>query len=374
MVAQNASGKCTRRVRLELLWRRFKDWVNGLGWDLSQNGDELGLLGPDPESSEEELNPGSRKRDRLHFQRLGGTTKLATCVSERREVAMKALPRRIETIIEPEPVIEGAGVHLKRSIATRTLDYLDPFLLLDHFASSNPRDYEAGFPLHPHRGIATVTYVLRGEVHHRDTLGNSGSIRAGDVQWMTAGRGIMHEEMPQVRPEGIAGFQLWVNLPAKLKMTQPRYQDVRSADIPEITKEGGASIRVITGTVDGVSGPVRGIAANPIYLDVSVPAHASFLQPIQRAHTAFAYVFEGEAKFGGDDQKDGTTVSHPRLVVLGDGDYVKVVTGEQPVRFLLVSGKPLHEPIARYGPFVMNTQEEIEQTLQELRQGTFVTT
>jgi quercetin 2,3-dioxygenase len=287
---------------------------------------------------------------------------------------MKSLPRKIDTIVEPEPVTEGAGVRLKRSIATRRLDYLDPFLLLDHFESSNPRDYEAGFPLHPHRGIETVTYVLRGEVHHKDTLGNSGSIGAGDVQWMTAGRGIMHEEMPQVRPEGIAGFQLWVNLPAKLKMTKPRYQDIRSAEIPEITKEDGAKIRVITGTVDEVRGPVTGIAANPIYLDVSVPAHASFIHPIHQGHTAFAYVFEGEAKFAGDEKEDGPTVSHSRLVVLGDGDYVKVITGESPVRFLLISGKPLREPIARYGPFVMNTQEEIEQTLQELRQGTFVTT
>jgi redox-sensitive bicupin YhaK (pirin superfamily) len=287
---------------------------------------------------------------------------------------MKSLSRKIETIIEPDPVVEGAGVRLKRSIATRRLDYLDPFLLLDHFASSNPRDYEAGFPLHPHRGIETVTYVLRGEVHHKDTLGNSGSIGAGDVQWMTAGRGIMHEEMPQVRPEGIAGFQLWVNLPAKLKMTKPRYQDIRSGEIPEIKKDNGARIRVITGTVDEVRGPVTGIAANPIYLDVLVPAHASLVQPIHRGHTAFAYVFEGEAKFAGDEKEDGTMVSHPRLVVLGDGDYVKVITGETPVRFLLVSGKPLHEPIARYGPFVMNTEEEIEQTLQELREGTFVTT
>jgi hypothetical protein len=191
---------------------------------------------------------------------------------------------------------------------------------------------------------------------------------------MTAGRGIMHEEMPQVRPEGIAGFQLWVNLPAKLKMTKPRYQDIRSSEIPEIKKEGGARIKVITGTVDGASGPVTGIAANPIYLDVFIPAHAAFTQPIQQGHTVFAYVFEGEAQFAGDEKEDGTMISHPRLVVLGDGDYVKVVTGKTPVRFLLVSGKPLNEPIARYGPFVMNTQEEIEQTLQELREGTFVTT
>jgi len=289
-------------------------------------------------------------------------------------MAMKSSPRTIETIITPEPVVDGAGVRLKRSLGTRTLNYLDPFLLLDHFASDDPRDYEAGFPLHPHRGIETVTYVLRGEVHHKDTLGNSGSIGAGDVQWMTAGRGIMHEEMPQVRPEGIAGFQLWVNLPAKLKMTKPRYQDIRSNTIPEIKTTDGARIRVITGTVDGVSGPVSEIAADPTYLDVFVPAHASFTHPIQRGHTAFVYVFEGEARFGGHDGVEGTTISSPTLAVLGDGDTVQVTTGESPVRFLLVSGKPLHEPMARYGPFVMNTQEEIRQTLLELSQGTFVTT
>jgi hypothetical protein len=287
---------------------------------------------------------------------------------------MKTMLRKIEQIIEPEPVTEGAGVRLNRSIGTERLDYLDPFLLLDHFASSNRRDYEAGFPLHPHRGIETVTYVLHGEVKHKDTLGNSGRIGAGDVQWMTAGRGIMHEEMPQVRPEGIAGFQLWVNLPAKLKMTRPRYQEIRAGEVPEIKKEDGTRIRVITGTVDGVRGPVTGVAADPIYLDVFVPAHASFRQLIERGRTAFAYVFEGEAKFAGDEKEGGPMISPPRLVMLGDGDYVKVITGESPVRFLLVSGKPLHEPIARYGPFVMNTEEEIEQTLLELRQGTFVTT
>lgn len=287
---------------------------------------------------------------------------------------MQTVPRKIEKIIKPEPVTEGAGVRLKRSIGTERLDHLDPFLLLDHFVSDDRRDYEAGFSLHPHRGIETVTYVLRGEVQHKDTLGNVGRIGAGDVQWMTAGRGIMHEEMPQVRPEGIAGFQLWVNLPARLKMTKPRYQEIRSGEIPEIKKEDGTRIRVITGTVDGVLGPVTGIAADPIYLDVSAPAHSSFVQSIERGHAAFVYVFEGEAKFAGADKEDGTMISSPKLAVLGDGDYVKVVTGATPVRFILVSGKPLHEPIARYGPFVMNTQEEIEQTLRELRQGTFVTT
>lgn len=280
---------------------------------------------------------------------------------------MNSLPRKIEKIIEPQPVIEGAGVRLKRSIGTRTLDYVDPFLLLDHFASANPDDYRAGFPLHPHRGIETVTYLLSGVVHHKDTLGNSGNIGAGDVQWMSAGRGIMHEEMPQVRPEGTTGFQLWVNLPAKLKMTKPRYQEIRSDQIPQVQREGGAVIRVITGKVDGITGPVTEIAADPIYLDVFVPSHASFTQQINKGHAAFAYVFEGEASFA----ENGTVTPPPRLVVWGDGDHVNVITAENPVRFLLVSGKPLHEPIARHGPFVMNTREEIEQALQDLRQGTF---
>jgi len=285
---------------------------------------------------------------------------------------MNVLPRSIEKIIEPQPVTEGAGVRLKRSIGTRTLDYLDPFLLLDHFGSNNPDDYVAGFPLHPHRGIETVTYMLKGVVHHRDTLGNSGSIGAGDIQWMTAGGGIMHEEMPQVRQEGLDGFQLWVNLPAKLKMTAPRYQDIKSSQIPEIKRDGGVRLRVIAGTVDGVSGPVAGIAADPTYLDVFVPPRAFFTQPINRGHAAFAYVFEGDAAFAGNDGGAVETISHPRLIVWGDGDYIKVTTAETAVRFLLVSGRPLHEPIARYGPFVMNTREEIEQARLDLQQGTFV--
>jgi redox-sensitive bicupin YhaK (pirin superfamily) len=279
---------------------------------------------------------------------------------------LNSIQRTVVNIIDPQPVVEGAGVRLKRSIGTRTLDYLDPFLLLDHFASTDPADYEAGFPLHPHRGIETVTYMLRGGVDHRDSIGNSGSIGPGDIQWMTAGGGIMHEEMPQVRPEGIDGFQLWVNLPARLKMTRPRYQGILASEIPSVEVEGGTRIRVITGTVNGVSGPVSGIAADPAYLDVSVPAQAAFTHPISRGHSAFAYVFEGDAKFG--DQQ----VTHTRLAVFGDGDYVKVVADQSPVRFLLVSGKPLNEPIARYGPFVMNTRAEIEQALRDLRQGTFV--
>ena len=284
---------------------------------------------------------------------------------------MKSLPRRIDKIIEPQAVVEGAGVRLKRSIGTQTLDYLDPFLLLDHFASTERRDYEAGFPLHPHRGIETVTYILSGVVRHKDTLGNSGTIGAGDVQWMTAGRGIMHEEMPQVRPEGIAGFQLWVNLPANLKMAPPRYQNIVAAEIPEIERENGARIRVITGEVDGTLGPVSGIAANPTYMDVSVPAHRTFTHAIPSGNTAFAYVFEGEAQFSNGDAEKAL-IRSPQLVVWGDGDFVEIATGERPARFLLVSGKPLHEPVARYGPFVMNTREEIEQTLRDLREGNFV--
>ena len=286
---------------------------------------------------------------------------------------MSALARRIEQVIEPQSVLEGAGVRLNRSIGTQALDYLDPFLLFDDFTSKHRHDYEPGFPLHPHRGIETVTYVLEGEVRHKDTLGNAGSIGAGDVQWMTAGRGIMHEEMPQVRPEGIVGFQLWVNLPAKLKMTRPRYQDIRSDKISEITQKDGVRIRVITGTVDGITGPVTGIAADPTYLDVFIPPHISFTHPIERGHTAFAYVFAGEARFQQEDRSQ-RVISHSHLVVLGDGDSIPVGTEAHSVRFLLVSGKPLGEPIARYGPFVMNTEEEIKQTLLELREGTFVTT
>jgi quercetin 2,3-dioxygenase len=284
---------------------------------------------------------------------------------------MKPVPRRIEKIIEPQPVVEGAGVKLKRSIGTQALDYLDPFLLLDHFSSTDRRDYEAGFPLHPHRGIETVTYILSGIVHHKDTLGNAGSIGSGDVQWMTAGRGIMHEEMPQVRPEGVAGFQLWVNLPANLKMTPPRYQNILSGEIPEIKRENGTSIRVITGTVDETHGPVSGIAANPTYMDVSVPPHSKFTHVVASGNTAFAYLFQGEGKFS-DGAAEKVLLRSPQLVVWGDGDGVDIVTDKSPARFLLVSGKPLHEPIARYGPFVMNTREEIEQALRDLRQGTFV--
>ena len=231
---------------------------------------------------------------------------------------MNTIPRRILTIIEPQAVVEGAGVRLRRSIGTHTLDYLDPFLLLDHFQSKNRADYEAGFPLHPHRGIETVTYLLAGAVRHRDSVGNSGEIGAGDLQWMSAGRGILHEEMPQVRPEGVAGFQLWVNLPKKQKMSAPRYQNIPANEIPQIERDSGAMVRVIAGSVDGVTGPIGGIAAEPTYLDVSLASGGSFVQPIQRGHSAFAYVFEGEARFGEN------LVAAPKLVVWDDGDSVEV--------------------------------------------------
>jgi hypothetical protein len=283
-------------------------------------------------------------------------------------MSMNGDPRKIANILEPQAVVEGAGVRLKRSIGTRTLDYLDPFLLLDHFQSKNPADYEAGFPLHPHRGIETVTYLLAGAVRHRDSVGNAGEIGPGDLQWMSAGRGILHEEMPQVRPEGVAGFQLWVNLPKQQKMSAPRYQNISANEIPCIERDGGATVRVIAGSVDGVTGPVSGIAAEPTYLDVALAPGGSFTQRIPRGHSAFAYVFEGEARFGAEDSP---LVTAPKLVVWDDGDSVEVRAYDRPVRFLQVSGAPLNEPIARYGPFVMNTQEEIEQTLRELQQGTF---
>ena len=281
---------------------------------------------------------------------------------------MKSPTRKIAEIVEPQAVVEGAGVRLKRSIGGRALNYLDPFLLLDHFQSTTPADYQAGFPLHPHRGIETVTYLLTGAVRHRDSVGNTGEIGPGDLQWMSAGRGILHEEMPQVRPEGVAGFQLWVNLPAKQKMSAPRYQNIHSSEIPIIERDRGASVRVIAGTVDGATGPITGIVAEPSYLDVALAGEGSLVLPIPPGHSAFAYLFDGEARFGATER---TLVTAPRLIVWGDGGSVEVHAEKNPTRFLLVSGKPLNEPIVRYGPFVMNTPQEIQQTLRELQQGTF---
>jgi quercetin 2,3-dioxygenase len=291
---------------------------------------------------------------------------------------MAVQPRAVKRVIEPRFVIEGAGVRLRRSIATATLDYLDPFLLLDHFESDDPDDYMAGFPWHPHRGIETVTYMLAGEVDHRDSIGNSGTIGAGDVQWMTAGGGIMHEEMPRPRGGLMGGFQLWVNLPAELKMTKPRYQDLSAAQIPVVRRADGTEIRVVAGEVDGVGGAVREIFADPEYLDVSLPVGGSFVQRVPRGHAVFAYAVRGEGQFGaGCDlgyrgDLDGELLVAPRLAVFGDGDEVRVQAAAAPLRFLLVSGSPLGEPIARYGPFVMNTREELQLALRDLQDDTFV--
>jgi redox-sensitive bicupin YhaK (pirin superfamily) len=275
--------------------------------------------------------------------------------------------RKVQRVITPDDTSDGAGVKLKRSIATRTLDYLDPFLLFDHFGSEDPDDYIAGFPIHPHRGIETVTYMLAGSVQHKDSSGNSGIIRTGDVQWMTAGGGIMHEEMPILEDGHMEGFQLWVNLPARLKMSKPRYQEIASASIPEHNGENGVRIRVIAGKVGEVAGAVSEIAADPTYLDVAIPANTNFKHAIPQGHTAFAYLFQGGARF--DDE---TEVHAPRLVIFADGDEIEVEALSEGARFLLVSGKPLNEPVARYGPFVMNTEEEIQQALSDLRRGTFI--
>jgi quercetin 2,3-dioxygenase len=280
--------------------------------------------------------------------------------------------RIVKDVVTPTAASDGAGVRLKRSIATETLDHLDPFFLFDHFGSENAGDYIAGFPLHPHRGIETVTYMLDGSVAHRDSLGNAGVIGAGDVQWMTAGSGILHEEMPKVGPRRLDGFQIWVNLPRKLKMTRPRYQDVPAARIPEVARGDGARVRVVAGEVDGVAGAVKEIFAGPTYLDVSLPAWKTFEQPVPRGHTALLYVFEGEVAVGGASAARGKTVGAPRLAILGDGDVVRARALAAPARFLLLAAQPLEEPAVRYGPFVMNTREEIAEALAELRNGTFI--
>ena len=282
--------------------------------------------------------------------------------------------RTVSNVIQPNLVIEGAGVLLRRSISPSPDNLFDPFLLFDHFAFNDPVEGPlVGFPMHPHRGIETVTYMLEGSVHHRDSLGNSGLIGSGDVQWMTSGSGIMHEEMPRQSPQGnVFGFQLWVNLPAALKMSQPRYQEVDCQTIPVVEKEG-AKIRLVAGEVDGVQGPVAEIAANPVYIDVELEAGAGFNYAIQQGHTAVAYVFEGEAAFGIDQHGQGRLVNAVHLVEFSDGDQLQVQTNpDSGVRFMLIAGAPFNEPIVPYGPFVMNTPQEIQQALADLRNGTFV--
>jgi hypothetical protein len=282
--------------------------------------------------------------------------------------------RSVVQTIEPQYVIEGAGVLLRRSFGPRRENLFDPFLLFDHFAFNDPIEGPIlGFPTHPHRGIETVTYMLEGNVRHRDSLGNVGVIGPGDVQWMTSGRGILHEEMPRRGPTGlITGFQLWVNLPAARKMDPPRYQEVIATSIP-VVHSGGASVRLVAGEFAGGFGPVTEIAARPLYMDVALAPGAEFEIEVPSDHRAIAYVFEGEGEFGGDDARGGQSVSAVQLVVLGGGDRLRVQS-DSGVRFMLMSGAPFGEPIVPYGPFVMNTEQEIQQALADLRNGTFVQT
>ncbi len=294
--------------------------------------------------------------------------------------------RPIKQITQAQPAIEGAGVHLRRAFGFGKTTEFDPFLLFDDFRNENPKDYLAGFPWHPHRGIETITYVLAGTVNHGDSLGNSGTLGAGDVQWMTAGSGILHQEMPKGDTGGrMHGFQLWANLPSSLKMTSPRYQDVSSREIPEITDDDGTIVRVVCGEFWGKKGPVDGIAADPRYFDVWVPPHKRKTLQVETSRHAFAYVFEGAGTFRdasppravltenmqtAETQLDET--SNRSLVLFDSGDEVTVQAGDEGIRFLLISGKPLQEPVAWYGPIVMNTDEELKQAISELRSGTFI--
>ena len=294
--------------------------------------------------------------------------------------------RPVKRLIRAKPTMEGAGVHLRRAFGFGETSDFDPFLLLDDFRNDVPRDYLAGFPWHPHRGIETITYVLAGSVEHGDSLGNKGAISAGDVQWMTAGSGIIHQEMPKGDEAGrMHGFQLWGNLPSSQKMTAPRYQEVEAADIPVVTDDDGTRVRVICGSFWGKSGPVDGIAADPIYLDVSIPPGKNKSVPVETTRHAFAYVFAGTGKCGnasspsavrtdaiGGEAAPSEEVDNRSLVLFDRGDEVTVQAGEEGMRFLLVSGKPLAEPVAWRGPIVMNTQEQLEQAYRELRQGTFL--
>jgi quercetin 2,3-dioxygenase len=295
--------------------------------------------------------------------------------------------RGVKQIIEAQPAIEGAGVKLQRAFGSGQTKGFDPFLLLDDFRSNNPNDYVAGFPWHPHRGIETITYVLAGSVEHGDSLGNTGKMAAGDVQWMTAGSGILHQEMPKGDRQGrMQGFQLWANLPANLKMTTPRYQDIPSDAIPEITDDDGTRVRVICGEFWGKRGPVEGVAADPSYVDVSVPPNRRKRFRIETTRNAFAYVFAGSGTFRDASHARGVLTesavdpnAKPKydaknhsLVLFDRGDEIVVRAGDEGMRFLLVSGKPIQEPVAWYGPIVMNYPGELKQAMIELQDGTFI--
>jgi redox-sensitive bicupin YhaK (pirin superfamily) len=278
--------------------------------------------------------------------------------------------RRIAHTFRSIPTTEGAGVHLKRAFGYAEVPQFDPFLMLDDFHTSNPKDYLAGFPWHPHRGIETITYVLEGLVEHGDSMGNTGVIGAGDVQWMTAGSGIIHQEMPKTSPTGTMwGFQFWANLPAAHKMMTPRYQDIKAADIPEVTVEHGVRIKIIAGEVAGVRGPVRDIVIDPEMLDITVPAGTTFRHTISAGHTAFAYLLSGTGSFD-----DGGILCEPETALLYEhtGDTLQVTSGGHPLRFLLLSGKPLNQPVAWQGPIVMNTRDELHEAFAAFHNGTFI--
>jgi len=295
--------------------------------------------------------------------------------------------RPIKRLVKAKPAIEGAGVHLRRAFGFGNTSDFDPFLLLDDFRNDVPEDYLAGFPWHPHRGIETITYVLAGTVEHGDSMGNHGSIGSGDVQWMTAGSGIIHQEMPKGDEAGrMHGFQLWANLPAALKMTEPRYQEVKAVEIPAVTDDDGTHVRIVCGTFWGTKGPVEEVAADPLYLDVSVAPGRRKTLPVETSRHAFAYVFAGSGKFcnasgplavptegvGWAETAPPTAADNRSLVLFDQGDELTVQAGEDGIRFLLVSGKPLGEPVAWYGPIVMNTQEQLRQAFEELQEGTFL--
>jgi len=295
--------------------------------------------------------------------------------------------RKIKKILRSKPTIEGAGVHLKRAFGSYQAPMLDPFLLLDDFHSNNPDDYIKGFPWHPHRGIETITYVLHGKVEHGDSMGNKGVIHSGDVQWMTAGSGIIHQEMPKGEKDGLMrGFQLWANLPASRKMMDPRYRDVKSLQIPEINWDHGVKVKIICGEVSGVRGPVKDIVIDPEYLDVTVPSKTNITYPVKKGYTAFAHVIEGKGYFDQNrdsyayeveganyfDFKRECLINAENLILFGEGDEVAISTEEKPVRFLFVSGRPIGEPVAWYGPIVMNTQEELRIAFEEYQNGTFI--
>ncbi len=284
--------------------------------------------------------------------------------------------RKTDRIIKSQPTIEGAGVHLNRVFGFGNTKLFDPFLLLDDFRSDNPDFYLKGFPWHPHRGIETITYIIAGSVKHGDSLGNSGEITVGDVQWMTAGSGIVHQEMPKGDSAGnMGGFQLWANLPASQKMTQPRYRDVKSDQIPEVTLENGATVRIICGEAYGTQGPVQEVFIDPAYLDIHIPAGQVVTHPTPKGHTVFAYVIEGKGFFGENVESKGNDaeiVDNGTLVLFQDGDELSIRTSSEAVRFLLISGRPLREPVAWRGPIVMNTDEELRVAFEEYSAGTFI--